>query len=303
MTHPPQSDVRQERDSITAGPTLRIVPDVEPMPAAEKTLGWRALIWCAWFEHSRLMLIFLAAWLALVWVLPVLADPGWILAFGCLYAVIAGPLFGGGDVLEGSEEFAFALPMRRGHLFASRLAVGWGMLAVLTVLDVMALGLDLSQALARFYLDTGLIPARRIHVPWVLSGLVFSLPLAIFSGAFALAANTRSRAMVISSWFWASLVALALLKAGLAYEEYRWRTWNGMASNSMLLGGTAIMLAAGFRCFCRKEIGPPTGRLVLPGWWWLWALLGLAGLTLVALLGQSIAQDFMRWLERASPGL
>jgi len=71
-----------------------------------------------------------------------------ILLLGLIYAVLAGPTYGGSDVVEGCEEFHLrpasdtvpALPRAPGRC--------GGALLVLTVLDVLALGLDLSTVLA-----------------------------------------------------------------------------------------------------------------------------------------------------------
>ena len=72
---------------------------------SEATFGqsrvWKGLLWSEWFAHSQILLIFLAVWLLAVWMLPLFTHPGWILLLGGLYALMAGPMYGGGDVLEG----------------------------------------------------------------------------------------------------------------------------------------------------------------------------------------------------------
>ena len=90
--------------------------------------GWwgaaGGLLWCEWYAHGKLLLFFLGTWLACVWVLPLYANPAWILLFGGLYALVAGPIYGGSDTIEGCEEFAFALPpscIRRFQVHSSQL--------------------------------------------------------------------------------------------------------------------------------------------------------------------------------------
>jgi len=75
----------------------------------DKCKAIHGLLWCEWYAHSKLLLFFLAAWLACVWVLPLYANPAWILLFGALYALVAGPIYGGSDTIDGCEEFTFAL--------------------------------------------------------------------------------------------------------------------------------------------------------------------------------------------------
>src|SRR4051812_39795500 len=128
---------------------------VQPFESApQQTVGaarrgdlqvWKGLLWSEWFAHSRLLLVFLGVWLVAVWTLPLFTHAGWILLLGALYALMAGPIYGGGDVLEGSEEFTFALPPTRGERFLSRLVVGIGTLLILCGMNAVALGFDLPQ--------------------------------------------------------------------------------------------------------------------------------------------------------------
>src|SRR6266436_2831851 len=59
-------------------------------PSTSTRGKWKAihgLLWCEWYAHSKLLLFFLAAWLSCVWVLPLYANPAWILLFGALYSL------------------------------------------------------------------------------------------------------------------------------------------------------------------------------------------------------------------------
>src|SRR6516162_8369555 len=71
---------------------------------------WQGLLWCEWFSHGKLLLGFLVLWLAAVWILPLVTHSGWILFIAAIYALVAGPAYGGGDTIEGCEEFSFSLP-------------------------------------------------------------------------------------------------------------------------------------------------------------------------------------------------
>lgn len=245
---------------------------------------WRGLLWCEWFAHSRLLLAFLVGWLVAVWALPLAADPGWILMVGVAYAFIAGPAFGGGEVLEGCEEFTFALPATRSTRYLTRLLVGGGSLLVLTAMDLLALGLDLSQAVARLYLDTGLIKPVQLGQPGLLYGLVLTFPLAVFAFSFTCAALTHSRAQVFLSWFWGALAAMTILRAGLQYEQLTLGKMNGYVVCPALLILAIAALSWGFLVYRRKEVGPPVTPMQLPGHWWAWTLLFLLGVALALIL-------------------
>ena len=73
-----------------------------------KGLAWREwLAWGGWFRG------FFAVWLVGTWVLMIFFHPGFVLGFGCLYALVAGACSGGLEPIEGSEEFALSLPPTR----------------------------------------------------------------------------------------------------------------------------------------------------------------------------------------------
>src|SRR6266545_7476740 len=266
-------------------------------PRASVWSGWKAfqgLVWCEWYAHSKLLLFFLAAWLACVWVLPLYANAGWILLFGGLYAVIAGPIYGGSDTIEGCEEFTFALPPTRGERYLARLAVGGGTLLLFTALDLLALGLDLPQILAKLYVDTGLIRPRPVFESGLLPGLMLALPFAVFAFSFVLSAIAHSRALVLTAWFWAALLALVALQLGFWYEELVWDKLNGFFACPLLALLAIAALWGGHRTYARKEIGHHTTPITLPARWWLWIILFLAGVLLALTLASSLAKHYPR---------
>src|SRR4051794_4978436 len=123
--------------------TARYSPGAEQDSASDhagQLKAWRGLLWAEWFAHSRLLLVFLAVWLVAVWTLPLFTHAGWILLLGPLCALRAGPVSGGGGVLEGSEECALGLPPRRGERFPPRVTMGPGSLLLLCAKNAVALG-------------------------------------------------------------------------------------------------------------------------------------------------------------------
>lgn len=254
--------------------------------------AWRGLLWAEWFAHSKLLLLLLGLWLAGVWLLPLFAHPGWILVLGGFYALLAGPAYGGGDVLEGCEEFSFALPASRSSRYLARAALGGGTLLVLTAMNLLALGLDLPQVLARFYVDTGIIKALPVLKPGLLYGLVAALPFAVFAFAFAFSANTHSRLMVLTSWFWAALAALLLVQLGFWYEKLLWDSLTGFFSCPLLVVAGLAALWSGFRIYQRKEIGPASAPFSLPAKFWLWLAVFIIGVCAALALISSLARHY-----------
>ena len=198
---------------------------------------WRAfygLLWSEWFAHSRLLLVVLTSWVASVWILPLYLNPACILLFGPLFAIIAGPIYGGHDTSEGCEEFTFALAPTRGERYLARLTVGGGALLLLTAIDLLALGLDLPQILAKLFVDTGLIHPWPAFKSGLLFGLVVVLPFTVFALSFVISALTHSRTLLLSAPLWAALISLTALRLGFWYEELVWEKLNGLVSCPLL---------------------------------------------------------------------
>ena len=278
-------------------PDLRLVDD-EPVLTGRESGSWtvwQAMIWGEWFAHSRLLLGFLVGWLAMVWLLPLFAHPLWILGYGLLVAIVAGPSFGGADVLQGSEEFAFAWPIRRRDRFLARLLVGGGSLLILSAMGVLALEGNLSDVLLRVFVTSGL-PAVQIGQPILLYGLVLVVPFNVFAFGFALSALSRSRSLALMSWLWGVLGALIILRGTVQLEEMRFDRLNGYFSVPALAMVSAGVLWVGSRFYGRKEAVIDAGPLrVPPGWWVALMAIGIA-ITGIALLGVWFANNFARLL-------
>jgi hypothetical protein len=256
---------------------------------------WRGLLWCEWYVHARLVLVFLFGWLAAVWVLPFVAHPLWILMAGVGFAFAAGPAFGGSDVIHGCEEFTFGLPVTRGERFLARLAVGFGCLLALTLMNVVALESKLADVLLRVFLDAGL-GGLEVRRPELLYGLVFAFPFAVFAIGFGVAALTTRRTVAVGAWIWGALGALAIVRAGAFFEQVTWDRLTGRITVPSLLAGGLATLAVSYHAYGRKEASAGGTPLRMPlSWWGSMALLVLAALATAALLGW-VAANFIRLL-------
>ncbi len=179
----------------------------------------------------------------------------------------------------------------------ARLAVSGGMLLVFTTLDLLALGLDLSQAIARLYIDTGLGAAANPVRPRMLYGLILAFPLAVFGFSFALSANARSRASVLTSWFWGGLCALVVLRLSLLHEFSTSHRWTGQTSCAALGISAVLALWVGLKLFEFKEVVQPSKPIAIPPNWWAWVLLTLVCIALGGFLLSSLSNEFFRMLR------
>ncbi len=256
-------------------PDLKVIPfEGAAVPEIESWGKWKSFrgqLWCEWYAHSSFLLTCLAFWLVGIWVLPLYADPSWILLYGGVYALWAGPRFGGSDTIDACEEFTFALPPTRGERYAARLVVGGGALLLFSAVDLLALGLDLSQRLTKIYVQAGLVQPQPLLKTGLLYGLVLTLPLAVFAISFALSAVTHSRRLVLTASFWAALVSLGALRIGFWYEDSVWGNLNGYCACPLLVVIAVAILWAGARAYACKEIGPQGTPITLPARWWLWS--------------------------------
>jgi hypothetical protein len=281
----------------TLKPGLHVVTDdVRPVPNAVSGRGkvWRALFWSEWFIHSRLLLLFLLGWLAVVWLLPLVAHPLWVLMIGFVFALVAGPAFGGADVIHGCEEFSFALPPTRAHRFTARFLVGATWLVALTVMDVLALDRNFSDVLFRVFLDTGLATIE-VRQPEMLYGLVFAAPFAVFALGFAVAALATNRTVAFTAWLWGALGALATLRLGFLAEEAFWDRLNGRLAVPLVTAVAVTALLVAHRLYRHKEAGTGVPLRIPLSWWGTLLAAIFAGLGVAALIGW-VAANFAKLL-------
>jgi hypothetical protein len=262
---------------------------------------WRGLLWCEWFSHSKLFLGFLLFWLVSVWTLPLFTHSGWILLVAPLYALLAGAAYGGGDTIEGCEEFAFSLPATRSERYLARLAVGGGGLLLFTGLDLLALGLDVPQFLARFYLDAGLLKPLPVLKLRLLYGLVLAVPFLVFAFSFVLSAISHSRMLILTAWFWSLLGAMSVSYLALRYEEILWHELNGFVATPLLMLFGLAALWGGYQAYILKEIGQHDRPLSLPPRFWLWLVLLGLGLAVGLLLISLLARQYPHFLANTGP--
>jgi hypothetical protein len=292
---PPSKDVPSEATHAA----LRVAVAERGRGWSDWTVGyrrWWALLWCEWFSRSHFTLSFIVAWLLGVWGLPFVANPGWLLVLGIVYAFLAAPLYGGDDVMEGCEEFTLSLPTSRRERYLARMLTGLGSLLFLTGLNCLALGLDFSQALAKLYLISGLARPSEVLRSGLMSGLVWAFPICVFSGGFAMAALARTRLQVVAAPFWGAILAMLILRGGFDVESLLWEKITGLVTCPLLVAGGAISLAAGGFGFERKEIAQGGGRLQLPLHWWVWAALLITGILLMAFLADWLTQELSGFL-------
>ncbi len=247
-----------------------------PVPTAviQRRRSHHALLWKAWLANGSMVMNFLAAWLVLGCILLIFFHPGWILAFGVLYAFMAAPAFGGGESFEGSEEFAFALPPTRSERYLANLAAGGIPLLVLLVLGLLAIGLNLPQAVWGIFVSSGYTePFEPADPAFLHYGLAFAVPVSAFAFIFAISALARSRGTVMWSWFLGGICAGVLVGGGLLLENLLWKRLVGYATVPLLLASGPLALLTGYLRYVWKEgVSRPWESQGGRGLGWIWII-------------------------------
>jgi len=250
------------------------------------------LLWAEWFAHSRLLLVFLVLWLVAAWVVPLFAHPGWVMVISFLYALVAGPAYGGSDAVDDCEEFTFSLPATRSDRYLARLAVSGSTLLMFVGLDFMVLGLDWQATLKRFFLDAGLMEPAPVLKPGLLYGLVMALPFNVFCISFVVSSVVRRRFILFTSWFWSLVCSMVILYAGVLAEEWWWHEANGHFSFPMLVFSSLIILYLGLRLYRHKEVGHYGAPVSLPPGFWGWIVLSIVALIALVMIAGALMQRF-----------
>jgi len=217
----------------------------------------KGLLWREWLAHRNLLLGFLVAWLILLWVLGIFFHPGFLIAFGAIFAFVAGPRLGGADAAEGSEEFSLSLPPTRRQRYLVRMGLGLVSVFLLTGLGSLAIWLDLPQRLWGLVVESGFTEP----FPPVGHGFLYLLavvaPLGVFAFTFAMASVANSRGLVAGAGLAGALAAGILLVLGLLAEYLLWqnRPLNGYVTCPTLAAVSTMVLLLGYLAYVRRKEG------------------------------------------------
>jgi hypothetical protein len=180
-------------------------------------------------------------------------HPGFIIAFGVIYAFLAGPRLGGADAAEGSEEFTFALPPTRAERYLARLALGGSTVLLFTLLGVVTIALDLPQTVWGLFVNSGFTEPFPVCRERFLYPLAVAIPFAVFAFSFAIAATAGTRGMVGMAWCLGGALAGAALGLAFLGEWALWGEVNGYISVLALFALAPLALLAGYLRYIVKE--------------------------------------------------
>lgn len=226
-----------------------------------------ALLRREWSVHGGTIKWFLTVAFLATFVWPVVNHPGWVLAYGAVAALFLGQALGGSEVLEGSEEFAFALPVSRREYYTAKAIVGLTVLLGLAAVGTAALAGNWASALWGLVVETEFAGWHSLEAPPAVWQLCFLLPVALFAVVLAIAANAKSVRLVPFAWLLGGLLTAGLVGLGYYLEVQQLFPEGGFSSTPgagrQLTGKFAVLalavvaivaLAGGLERYARKTV-------------------------------------------------
>ena len=240
-----------------------------PRPPVTDASAWLALLENEWRRHRHALTGLLLFWIIGFWILLLLPHPAFHMVVCLLYCVLfAGPQ-AGADVMDGTEEFSFALPTGRGPLFLARMTPGLAFILIVGGLGGLGSAFDLPQKLWSLVFGSGLtepfVPVRdRFWYP-----LSVCIPLAVYAITFSLAALAKSRGPVGFAWMLGALGTGAIIGIATIMENLLWRNANTLLLCPLLIATATVVLVFGHQLYLRKEATKAGGQNAgSPLWGW-----------------------------------
>jgi len=253
---------------------------------------FRGLLWRHWLVGRWLVLAGLIVLLTCGWSLMLFHHPGWIIATGSLFALIAGTVFGGTDAAEGSEEFAFALPPTRSQRYVSGIVIGGGVVLAYCLVGALSIALDLPQLLWSLVVDSGFTAP---FGPWgrtFLCPLAIVVPLMAFAATYVPASLSRTSTGVWLSWLSGVVFTGGSVWIACSAELMVWRDVNGYVGLPGLGALAVMILLLGHARYMRKEgISRPGQSAAKGGSWWIWVVMGVFVLLVMMFVLYHIRSD------------
>ena len=222
------------------------------------------IIWREKLDYGKILINFLSIWVAAQFVLQIFFHPGFILGFGCIYALIIGIKAGGNEVSDGAEEFNFSLAAPRSVRFKVKYTYGLKPLLLILTLGLLTIYFNLSQLFWGLFVETGLnnpYAGEKAKLFWyILSSM---LPVCLYTIIFTVSICTYGRNYLNRAVFAGVFISgLAVIAIAILYH-YSGALVTNILTILILGLITAISISVSFKTYCFKEgmsLSRPEGK-------------------------------------------
>jgi hypothetical protein len=121
-----------------SSPSVTLAHSPEPATFSAREIQLR-LLRQEWRFCRSSVIPLAVTWFIGLWVLVLFFHPACLLAIGSWYVILITPAQAGRDIIDGTEEFSFALPPGRSPLYLARLIPGLVLLTANGLLGGLAM--------------------------------------------------------------------------------------------------------------------------------------------------------------------
>ncbi len=216
---------------------------------------YRGLLWREWRLFHPHLFWFLSTWLIGIFILRIFDTPPWVGLFAGVFALYLSPSSGGSDISEGSEEFAFALPVSRAEHYLARMVFGLFWVAFFCLPGLALVVYDVPGTLWSWFVESGFTESTKIEgdvLRLIIQASIvgaFSIYGVIFSNA-ALCRSGRS----VNGAVFTGLVLIGIVTLVSQFLLPKYLHKSGFTLSLFNLTALSIAeLAGGFWGYVRKE--------------------------------------------------
>ena len=212
------------------------------------------IVWREKLDYGKTITTILSLWIAAQFVLQMFFHPGFILAFGCIYALIIGMKAGGNEVSDGAEEFSFSLSSPRSIRYKCKYIYGLKPLLLILVLGLLTIYFNLSQLIWSLFVDSDLnnpYAIKKAELFWYI--LSFLLPVCLYTTIFSATICTYGRSNLIKAVLAGLFISgLAVIIIVILYYKTEPLVVNIL---SILILGLVISISCwlSYKTYCFKE--------------------------------------------------
>lgn len=170
---------------------------------------WKPILWREWQRHGNLILKFVSAYIILFYIMPFDENGSLLLITSFITGQFLATRIGGADLSEGSESYAFIMPVRRADYFWAKYIAGLILFVALAGVAFILQSFGLHHHFWSIFSETGLADSKN-HSSILFNNVsVLSIySILAYTNSYSLASSARSHTTLQSSWFMGTLITI-----------------------------------------------------------------------------------------------